>query len=77
MEENPSSEANDTTASPQIPRLFCKRKIHSRIRKCQLLAHILSNMKQIYDTEKIYEYIYLLQLDCHPVAVVILHVNKT
>jgi hypothetical protein len=46
-EENPSSEANSTSASPQIPRFFWKRKVHPPIRKSLLLAHILSNMKTI------------------------------
>ena len=35
----------------KFPAFFCKRKIHSPIRKCLLLAHTLSNMKPIYDTE--------------------------
>ena len=68
MEENPSSGANSTSVSPQIPRLFWKRKVHPSIRKSLLLVHILRNTKTMYDTEQIsliYTLIFLaiVQLD--------------
>ena len=58
--------------------LICFREVLSSIRgsRVAIVIEILNNKFPVYNNNN-NNNIYLLQLGCYPVAVVILHVNKT
>jgi len=51
-------------------------KIFYRVRR-QVIPKQIVDLKSVIANNNNNNYYYLLQFDCHPVAVVILHVNKT
>jgi len=54
--------------------LWLRRKFVGRKTRCNLLCLLSALMAEYYNNNN--NNIYLLQLGCYPVAVVILHVNK-
>jgi len=58
MDHSPSGKANNHAASPEIPRLLWKPKVHYRSHKIPLLAPVLSQMDPVHTLPPYFSKVY-------------------